>query len=360
MSDQIQTLLARMTANDIGATTLPGAKVYYYQTGTTTPVSIWSNDACSIALANPLIADSVGRIPQVFYNSAFQVKVVVKTSADVLVDTIDPAPRWQSSTGAASNVSFTPSANVPQTNVQTAIDAVATQAFQFTKQTSISDTTAGRVMIVGAFGLGGFAPSSTLALALVAGKYLISDTDPANPIPGTSGALEVDRLGSVSIIQQFRSFAAVPQIYVRRSTDGGATWGAWSSSPPSYEVGNWFGVLSDGTNNATMSVTGCFYIKIGQLVTIFGRLVTTALGACAGAVRITGLPYAPNQHAAASAGFCTGMAIVAGTSVTMVATPGFTYMTLHNFDIATGVSSLQASEWSATGEMRFSLTYQTA
>lgn len=127
-----------------------------------------------------------------------------------------------------------------------------------------------------------------------------------------------------------------------------------------YEEGTWFGVLSDGTNNATMSITGAFYIKVGRLVTIYGRLATTSLGACAGNARITGLPYAPNQYAANASGYCVGMAITAGTTVTLVTVPGLTYLTLFNFDIAAGTSPLQASEWSATGEMRFSLTYSTA
>ena len=227
MSDQIQAILSRMTANDIGATTLPGAKVYFYQTGTTTPVSIWSNDACTIALANPLIADSVGRIPQVFYNSAFQVKVVIRTSADVLVDTIDPAPRWQSATGAASNVTFVPSTNVPQTNVQTAIDAVAAKAFSFTKQTITTDATAGRLLIVGAFGLGGIAPSSTLALALKSGKYFISPSDPDSPDLQNS-ICEVDELTSTNLIQTLRTIGT-PQTttYSRRSTNTGVAWSAW-------------------------------------------------------------------------------------------------------------------------------------
>ena len=102
MADQIQVLQTRATANDADANPLPGALIYIYQTGTTTPVTTYTTSALSTPHANPIVADAAGRFGPIFYGGALQLKIVIKTSAGTTVDTIDPTPKWSATTAAAS------------------------------------------------------------------------------------------------------------------------------------------------------------------------------------------------------------------------------------------------------------------
>jgi hypothetical protein len=72
---------------------------------------------------NPIIADGDGFWPQRYVTE--DAKAVVTTSADVALYTLDPAPTAQGTGAAASAVSFSPTLDLPQTNVQDAIEAAA-------------------------------------------------------------------------------------------------------------------------------------------------------------------------------------------------------------------------------------------
>lgn len=64
-----------------------GGKLYFYETGTTTPKDTYADSALSSANANPVVLDSAGRISAVFLDGCY--KVALKTSADVTVWTQD-------------------------------------------------------------------------------------------------------------------------------------------------------------------------------------------------------------------------------------------------------------------------------
>jgi len=65
------------------------AKAYFYETGTTTPKTTYSNAGLTSANANPVVADANGRFGDI-YLIAGRYKVVYATSADVAIDTLDP------------------------------------------------------------------------------------------------------------------------------------------------------------------------------------------------------------------------------------------------------------------------------
>jgi len=71
------------------AALMNGAKLYTYETGTTTNKATYSNAALSSANANPVVADSDGVFGDI-YMLAGRYKMVLKTSADVTVQTWDP------------------------------------------------------------------------------------------------------------------------------------------------------------------------------------------------------------------------------------------------------------------------------
>jgi hypothetical protein len=58
-------------------------------------------------------------------------------------------------------------------------------------------------------------------------------------------------------------------------------------------------------------------------------------------------------------GFASGLAVTAGQVVTLGVVENTSYLSLFLWDASAGVTNLQASEWSADGLIRFSLTYFT-
>jgi len=65
------------------------AKAYFYVTGTTTPLATYSDAGLTAVNANPVVADANGRFGDI-YLQASRYKVVLTTSADVSIDTLDP------------------------------------------------------------------------------------------------------------------------------------------------------------------------------------------------------------------------------------------------------------------------------
>ncbi|MGL4309049.1 MAG: hypothetical protein ACRCSU_01080 [Paracoccaceae bacterium] len=120
MADQL--LPVRAPVLDSNGLPVSGAKVYVYATGTLTLADVWADAAGTTLLSNPVVADSAGVVAQIFVTEA--VRVVVKTSADVTLYDIDPAPMSLAAGAAASSVTFEPVAGIAEDDVQAAIVAV--------------------------------------------------------------------------------------------------------------------------------------------------------------------------------------------------------------------------------------------
>lgn len=74
---------------DANGSPYSGGKLYFYQSGTSTPLDTYSDEALTTPNSNPVILDSAGRAGDIFI-SGVSYKVVLKTSADVTVWTVDP------------------------------------------------------------------------------------------------------------------------------------------------------------------------------------------------------------------------------------------------------------------------------
>jgi hypothetical protein len=70
---------------------LSGGKIYTYEAGTTTPLATYTSSAGNVAHTNPIILDSVGRVPSggEIWNQLRLYKFVLETSAGVLIATYD-------------------------------------------------------------------------------------------------------------------------------------------------------------------------------------------------------------------------------------------------------------------------------
>lgn len=63
-----------------------GYKYYFYQTGTTTPVTTYQNIGLTVANTNPVLSDANGRFPEIWYSDLSQLKLIVKDSNNNIVD----------------------------------------------------------------------------------------------------------------------------------------------------------------------------------------------------------------------------------------------------------------------------------
>ena len=133
-----------------------------------------------------------------------------------------------------------------------------------------------------------------------------------------------------------------------------------------YEEGTWTGVVTDGTNPMTMSQTTGYYTKVGNLVTVSGYFNTSSLGdpAASGNLYLTGLPFTIAGNTAANsggvAGYGEGFAITAGYSVGWTTVINDTKILISVWDVTTGISYMQASEWTANGGIILSFFYRAA
>ncbi|HEY9706410.1 MAG TPA: hypothetical protein V6C58_28510, partial [Allocoleopsis sp.] len=99
-----------------------GYKLYAYETGTVTPKDTYSDTALTVANTNPIVADSAGRLGDIFVSDLNDYKLILKDASDNTIWTADPVdpkvftlndfdPRpnsfWGTTTGTASAYTLT-------------------------------------------------------------------------------------------------------------------------------------------------------------------------------------------------------------------------------------------------------------
>ena len=88
----------RFTALDSNGDPLPGAKLNFYESGTTNKADTFSDEPLTAANTNPVVADSAGRFADIFLQ-AQDYKAVLTDSADVTIWTADPVRGTLDATG---------------------------------------------------------------------------------------------------------------------------------------------------------------------------------------------------------------------------------------------------------------------
>jgi len=88
--------LARVFTNtgEVGA----GYKYYFYTTGTTTPITTYSDSTLSTPNTWPVVADANGRFGPIWVSNLTTTKSILKTAADVTIETVDPVGATASNT----------------------------------------------------------------------------------------------------------------------------------------------------------------------------------------------------------------------------------------------------------------------
>jgi hypothetical protein len=75
---------------DSNGAPLSGAKLYFYQTGTSTLLDTYTSSALTTPNANPVVADANGRWGPIYLGTSSDYKVILKDSSDVAIATEDP------------------------------------------------------------------------------------------------------------------------------------------------------------------------------------------------------------------------------------------------------------------------------
>jgi len=112
--------------NDNGEV-VAGAKAYFYEAGTTNPLTVFSDSAGTVPItAPPLLADATGTFSAVFTTSP--VKLDIKDASDVSLPGFPSDPAYTSPADAvgASAVAFSPITGNTATTVQAAIQNLTT------------------------------------------------------------------------------------------------------------------------------------------------------------------------------------------------------------------------------------------
>lgn len=121
--------------------------------------------------------------------------------------------------------------------------------------------------------------------------------------------------------------------------------------------------IGDATPNyAAMSATACRWQRKGRELTITGNVSTSALNSVAGDVYLdfTDLSFTALGFGGGVVSYAGGLAVTAGQNVTLNVNNGDTRISLMLWDAATGTTRLQAAEWSADGNIAFSITFPVA
>jgi hypothetical protein len=208
-----QALFTPNRALDANAYAQPGATATFYEPGTTTLITVYQDDGVTVT-TNPVAADGNGIFPQTWFNG--EAKVVVRDADGATLWTMDPIPATSSDSAGAASISYPPSVNVPQTNVYTAIEYVATLS----------------VSGFNAFGLGITGNTTILsnidATGTASGTYRFTGTStgtfPSGVSASTTGVVVIDRQTSAEATMVLRAAGASRMFWRPLAA---STWGTW-------------------------------------------------------------------------------------------------------------------------------------
>ena len=119
-----QALFDVLRAWDANGYAAPLATATFYATGTLTEIDVYVDAAQSTLSTNPVPADGNGVFPQRFL--AESARAIIRDADGVTLYDLDPVPMVKTDFGSASEVSFSPTANIPAATVQPAIELVDT------------------------------------------------------------------------------------------------------------------------------------------------------------------------------------------------------------------------------------------
>jgi|SRR5262245_656065 len=129
-----------------------------------------------------------------------------------------------------------------------------------------------------------------------------------------------------------------------------------------YEEGTFSASLGDGTNNYTLNINVCSYVKIGRQVTLAGFIAWNSIGSAgAGQLRM-GFPFtiggASGMGYGAAHGYLSGFDLTATLNALSIDVfQGETIVRFYRAADNAAPTAIPANSSSATGALEFTITY---
>jgi hypothetical protein len=204
-----------------------GALATFFQSGTTEPVTVYSDIGETVPHPSPLVANSRGVFAPV-YRGGIALRVVVTDPDGVVLPgyPIDPTITVSAVGSGAGEISFTPTAEIPVTNVQAAIERVQTNSAQAVSP----DLTGTPTAPTAAVGTNTTQIATTAFVQANSGLQFIESQD-------ASASATLDFTGFNAALYDAYVFEIAnliptddgPVVYMRTSSDGGATYDSGAS-----------------------------------------------------------------------------------------------------------------------------------
>ena len=129
---------------DSAGTPYAGAKANFYLTGTTTPTDTYTDNALSVAHANPVVADSAGQFAAIYLDPAITYRVILTESDNTQIDDVDPiaSPLTAASIAVVDTANYFTASNVETVLAEIGLEfsqLAATETFTGDKTFSSAD-----------------------------------------------------------------------------------------------------------------------------------------------------------------------------------------------------------------------------
>lgn len=365
-----------ITVLDASGDPVSSAKVYTYLAGTSTPATVYSESTLTTPHANPVVADSAGRVT-IFLTPGISYKFIAKTSADVTLWTVDgvgsvPVANVDLDITGTAGASISSGSVVVLSDGSSATTAGrwyhadADAAYTSTGATAVgiaqSSASAGASLTVRlsgrVTGLSGLSAGSTYFVSATAGA--LTSTAPANAmrvgvaesstvlVLNPQGASTNDRLSLTSptiaagalsgTFSGTPTFSGVVTLSAKPNVNAGLQFPATQAAVADantlddYEEGDWPSAPiiggAGGTSGQAYSAQIGKYVKVGKWVSAWFDITLSTEGTITGNAQIQNLPFAAETgfgscqvgyfaNFAASVGFVGGLIESAGTVATL-------------------------------------------
>ncbi len=122
MADNV--LFTPLRALDSNSDPIASARAYFFRTGTSTAATVYQDQSATTPHDSPVLADSNGVFPPVYSDGSYVLRCIIRDTDEVEISDIDPIWTTPLTSGAASSITFTPTTDIDEDNVQDAIEKV--------------------------------------------------------------------------------------------------------------------------------------------------------------------------------------------------------------------------------------------
>jgi hypothetical protein len=388
---------------------LPGALLYTWLSGTSTPHAVYADVNLTVPLSNPVVADAGGVFPAIFLD-AVAYRMQVNTADD---ETVYPAQdditNLAQVSGSGTDVTGTAGVNLSARDVAYLSDgsggltagkwykgdadftyASTTPEVGFVVSDALADAAVtvrmlGRMTGFTALGAGTIYYISATAGALTssapANARIVCQADSTTSIiigqiasadgaaPGSDTQVVFNDTGDFGASADFTFDGTTVTMPTATLSDGQIVFpatqnpSAGANTLDDYERGTWTVTLtgSGGSSGQTYASRGGYYQKVGAFVTIIGGFTLTAKGTITGSVRITGLPFPADADVDQFVAFKFSDMTTAIASMVGIVADGTSYITLEVAAAGGSVSqsTIGQADLSDTTTVNFFATYKT-